>query len=1152
MLFKSLKSAITVSIVLLISACGGGGSSAPAGVTPTSISIPTPSQPVFSSVVGVDATVNLAGLDPAYAYHVYVSSIDSSDLSENTSMATVSANRVSDTDTWAFPLAALGITSPLVQDQVLFVRLQAGDSQGNYSDLSSPLQVTLLSAPELTSVGAVAKQVTLGWVAEAGKSYNVYYKSNGFGDANLGTANKILTGPFTTGSASFSVEGDGSLPYNCNTSSICYIGITKVEGNSESTVAFAGTNGIRLANNTTPTLSIDKAHGDSVTLRVSGNVGMNNYRVYSSTDANPTTANASLIYDSANDANSTGYVESPLITQFYDVNGQPISYNYLYEGYAVNSYTNSAGVATEFFTTSLPSMVQTYVPSISDFTLQSDSSAYGYIPATNSLQMVGGSLYWYRSSNYGDIYQYPLDELSAPTATSGGGSQRTAFLVEPSNPSIHYTAGSNGVRKYDTVTSSNNFLDVGQSIRDMVQTSTDLYLLTISSIIKVAKANVATGGSFTELATGLSGALDLDIDEATNTLYAATAGGVVSLPIAGGTPTLESPSAARFVALNAAGTKLYAMAQTINASIREIDLVNSVETTVQQHVTNDTGLYSTGMLEVIGDWLYFSARNGTYRRSLVDGSIDRLATASAVNIVPGVANSPPYILMGNAVFQYPEDFYTAIPAVPTAPGTITTASGDNKVVVSTPVSAYFDFYTINGQVVDALYAANTEVLNLTNGQAANIDVIAYNIAGGSAVTSVTDIPNVSAPNVSLASGSASGQLDLSISWNNPLARDLTLKLYRSTAPVVDTTAAAFATFSYISTDPEGSLGNVTVAYSDSAGLTDGSLYYYAATLNDVMTLSADSVVAGTVPFTPYPLLSAVGPTTGVTNFNNKLYWADGYVNGGVKVWDGVLAKPLEDNSLTRMGFEATDLVADTSANALFVTTRNSTAIDKITVDATAGWIETVHVDTGVSLERLIGDASHLYASGSGQVIAVTRADGTMTTLYASMNSIVWIAEAGAYVYWTENMSSSGSIKRVLKTGGAEETIVSEALPVNTVIGDLAVDAIGSYVFYSVPNTQVSGMYVIKKYDTLLNNTSVLTDTASAAGFSLDSNGDVLSYFKRTPLTGVEYREIVKVSATDGTVTPVHTGLKLTDPVRDIYQEGVNLYLKGSPALYQLQ
>ncbi|MDH5545087.1 MAG: hypothetical protein OEZ43_05805 [Gammaproteobacteria bacterium] len=1139
------KNLLISSFVLVISSCNGPlgdlvnnpGGDATTGTEETivdgsSIPIPT-SLPTVLSVLGEELTLSLDGMDAQFSYGISFST--NSDLAtfrdgivayklveQNSAQGTITVN--------------MSILSPTLDangDATLYMRVQAGDAQGFMSEYSEPVAIKVLGAPtEFASISATGRMTTIEWPVTTGQGYNVYYHTSTIYPHTISSATKVEGGPFTSGSHTFN-------PTLC-TANLCYFAISKVEGSSESQ-SLSFTSGLRLSDSA-GSFSFNKTEGDSVTLRRGNLAGHNQFRYYVSNSANPTPDTATLIHDSASDGGQIDFVHT--ISSYYDGAGNPLVYYYLLETYSAYDYTDASGTTKKFYSATNNYDIRPYTPSLSDFALKYGTSTY---VAHLEPQKVGNSIFWLNKSA-GTVYEYPLDGSAVVAYPVGGGTGVVAYAVDSLDKATQYSGAGYNVYKYSHdattgSTTSTGTLTLGTtsaySIFDMAQSDSDLFVLTRGTIIKVAKANVFSGGGFTELVTGLVGATDLELDATNGILYAADTNGIISVSVAGGSTTVESAVPATQIALNANGTKLYAWQKGMDQPIREILLSTGTETDIKLHVSVENTTSKKGVLEVIGDWLYFVSEAGTYRMSLLDSSVEQIAGERGRGIVwDATANE--FYLVGTAygkIFQLPEAYFKAPPIAPASVGVVSTLAKDTQVqlTIDKPVGEIIEFYMVNGQAVYAGAGASltTSVSGLTNSQLASINVAAYNLTGGTLPISVQDTPVVAAPGVGVNGGNVSSALDLNIAWINPMSRDITLRIYRSTTPTVDTAGVPIATFPFTvaGSDPEAVNYSASTAYTDSTGLTDGVLYYYAATLDDgTGIVSADSAIKGTVPFAPYTQFTTTGARKGntVARLGTSLYWADGT---GLKGFDGAIITTVQDTSLAAMGTGTLEVVADDVDNALYVVKSGSSSIHKIAVDMTVDWIETTFATPGVLLDKITKDGTSLYAAGSGRVFEVSLLDGTVTTLYTSASTISCIMQGGAYVYWTEG----ASLKRVLKTGGTAETLLTETQN----IGDLEVDGAGSNLFYSIP---VNGSHTIKKYTISSSTTTIVTEQSNAPGFALNSAGDVYALLNRAPSTGVDYKEFVKFAAADGAETSVKLGWHSGSyDLQDMFLDGTNLY-----------
>lgn len=1124
-----------VFFALSLSSClDSGGDDGGGDGTAAAVTLPTLTQlPVISSVVGSTATVNLSGLNNQYYYNVYVSTADFTDTASAVQMATVDSS--SSTATWYFPLAGLGIAEPLNQDHTLYVRLVTHDYSNNSSDLSEAVQVKLLAAPtDLTTVSADSGVVSVEWPVVAGTTYNIYYGTSQVAEYSLGTSTKVPGGPFTSGAETFTPSVCGQ----------CYVAVTVVDGVSES-LPVSLTNSLQLST-AQPVITLADQVGDSVTVDLTTSSGLAGIRYYVSTTLNPTPATATPIYDyDTTSGSATSYVHN--ISTFYDaVSGEPLTYYYFAQAYSTTSHTDSTGVTHDFVSTSSISAVHPYAVATDNFRLlAANGSAIG---GRGDVQKVGSNLYWGSTDN--TVATYPLGAV-APVITTT--SNATAYLVDQADPTVHYTSSYTSV--YEYVSGSNTAtLSLSETVVDMVQTSTYLYVLTSARILAVPKANLTIGG-VVELATGLTTTTDIDLNTTTNTLYAAANGGVISLPtapIAGATLVTESTNPANYIAVDATGSNLYALALGLNQTIRQVVLPAGAETPVKYGVSNN--LYSGGILEVYGDWVYFSAATGTYRVSLLDSTVEKISSVQAKDIFVDELALESYVIADNLIYRFPEGYYYLPESAPTETGVVTTTAADTSVSldIEKPLGQQIDFYMINGVAVDAGTAStlSTAITGLTNGLLLDVSIAAHNLMGSSPITTVQETPVLGRPYVSLRGGLVTGEMYLTLGWNNPIDRasGLTLNVYRSTTATVDTTGITppVATLTYLAGDPKAATGNMTANYTDS-GLTNGSLYYYSAVLNDAAADSMASQVWGTIPFAPYALVTTQDPArpgNSMATFNGNLYWAnDTLGTSDISVWDNVTLATLTDSFANPVGVDAVELVADAFSSALYVTKvgSGSTAISKIAIDIGTGFgTESVFADAGFGLDRLITDGNSLYAAGSGSVIAVDLGFGTISTLYSSSASIGKLVVSGNYVYWAEGVTIKRTVRAV---GNPVETVVTE---LNN-IADIEVDANTGNIFYSV---QDNAYFVISQYNPTTLATTVVTSSAKLGGFALDANGDVYTLLRRLPASA-DYSEFARVTSADGTETILTSGGPTG--VTDIYVDGANVYSTSKyNGMYQLQ
>ncbi len=1125
---------LSIFLALSLTACfhagdeGGNGDNS-SRVESKAIAFPT-ALPAFSPIVGRSVLIDMSATDTRYRYSFYASTDDFTDKADAKQIFQLDGQRSLGQPS-EIPLETLGLTE-LDRDYTLYVRIEAFNTFDNtFSELSEPIMVKLLASPaDLSELSAAGDDVTIEWPVEAGKSYNVYYSLNPVSGRSLGSSTKLAGGPFTSGKETFSVD--------CSTTCNYYFGVTAVEGNSESN-PIALYSPMRVSN-AKPSLFLGEKTGESVTVSRYNSGGMPDFRIYYATETNATPETATLLYDSDGKNDGTYQVEHTINTSI----SEQLTYYYFIQSYSELGYANSSGVVKTFSSVSPLSEVVTYLPTIADFRLKNGNSLVG---GSSGLQKLGDSLFWNLN---GSAIEYSLGD-SDYVYTPIIGSQVSLLIDNAGSSPVFYSANLTEVGK--TISESNRErLTVsiyGDEIVDMVQTSTDLYVLTKKRVLKVAKANVRTGGTYNELATGLSDATDIEINKKSGTLYVADNNGVISLPFNGGDQTILSADAATFLSLDDTGENLYVLHRDASADIRKIDFTSSNdETVIKRFVGNST---NTGLLKIYGNWLYFSAGSNTYRLSLTDTSVmETVAPVNAISLFPdesaGEGTELYVISSDKVVYHFPEVSFPADLIPPSEVGSVTTAPSDSSIylTITPPTGQTIDFYMVNGAVVPVSLSGDTETLvsNLTNGQLSDIEISAFNLAGQSTAVTVQDTPVIAPPTIKLFPGANTGLINVRLDWTNPVNRELTVNIYRSQTLPVD-----------ISGTPVFSTTSTTIFtnYADN-GLSNGTLYYYRATLDDGSTASSEMV--GTVPYKPYTHVndSANSPASSYAmTIDGNLFWGS---SRGIYFMDGNTPTVYLGADGAALGVNTIGIVRDSFGfGDTYLIKTNASQIYKIENDfSVGGMVESSYVDLGFTLDYLSLDAINLYVAGSGQIKAVSLIDKSTTDLYSTTSPIREVSLAGTYIYWLEG----NAIKRMPKAGGTVETLVTATGDVK----DMEVASNGD-VFYSMQSEASILYFSVYKYDSALKTVSVVTDNAAIPKFAvaddiLDSGKEaVFAFLRRLPVAGVDYIELAKFSVDDGTETVVKSGgpFDTMNTGSDIYVDGSSYYLLGGGRpLYKIQ
>ena len=222
-----------------------------------------------------------------------------------------------------------------------------------------------------------------------------------------------------------------------------------------------------------------------------------------------------------------------------------------------------------------------------------------------------------------------------------------------------------------------------------------------------------------------------------------------------------------------------------------------------------------------------------------------------------------------------------MPALPAAPTGLAALPGDRSVRLSwTPVSGASVYDVLrNGAVVASPSAANVVDSGLVNGTTYSYTVIARNIAGSSAASSVvTATPVAPIPAVPDGLAAAAGNARVTLTWN-AVAGATSYNVYRNGTRVTVTASAT---------------------YTDSAVVNE-TTYAYSVTASNASGTSASSTVVMATPLPPVPAtptgLAAVAGNTTVALTWTAVSGATGYVIRR----DGTVAASVPGTSYTDTG-----------------------------------------------------------------------------------------------------------------------------------------------------------------------------------------------------------------------------------------------------------
>ncbi|TKD00906.1 hypothetical protein E8A74_32695 [Polyangium fumosum] len=95
------------------------------------------------------------------------------------------------------------------------------------------------------------------------------------------------------------------------------------------------------------------------------------------------------------------------------------------------------------------------------------------------------------------------------------------------------------------------------------------------------------------------------------------------------------------------------------------------------------------------------------------------------------------------------------------------------------------------------------------------------------------------------------------------------------------------------------------------------------------------------------------------------------------------------------------------------------------------------------------DDDRVYFDDGGNLLALSKSNGRVSTLVSAQGQIRHIVVDAGYVYWSAHQNSNGHVRRLSKGGGAPETLWSQNLGLLGSISDLEIDAADVFFSYTI-------------------------------------------------------------------------------------------------------
>lgn len=885
------------------------------------------------------------------------------------------------------------------------------------SQPSPRVTVAMHAQPTGVTRTAVGTAVTVEWTAEPNLSYVVVYGRTATGaDLRDAPGGAVKQGPLTVDVATqCPVTDQGST---------CYVGVEAVADSYRTRLEETSAGPSPLLRLPAPPTFAGVMVSSLTTLMVNVS-GEGRTEVVAGTSAELTFATGAPVPPEAGNSRRHLHEGFPYLLS----PGVPQVLHYL---------ARAIAEGPGYVSTSLPTRFQ-FTPPWSTWTgfgTAGDSGA-------SSLQVVGDDVYWARGSSLLWAAVTGNGSAQSRTLVDVERSGESPVVVDPSSPTTTYFVQGNQstralTRQRDATVSAQAALPSTGPVRGLLLLTSSVVVAQDDKLLRIAHADFTSTVSALQRFHTATGPL-LALAAAGDTLYFSTAQGVFSLAAnaavdAAPTVLLASRGATSLAA--GAGT-LYATTLDAagRAALERFDLASPAPPVVlAPHLADARGLHLGGDRvyftsgDTLASWREGEASSTVTTNQLHDRNVHGLVTSA-----PTAAGRVVFVRADGKLRRFPQAYQAAPLPITEAPENVVAEPLDMGVRVrwSKPNTASHFLVSLDAGATVARVVTQglVELHGLPNGVPVEVSVQSANLVGAGPRATIQATPRVAAPRLELDRvGASSGEVRLAVSWPNPVARAVTLRVVSGSAAGFDpATAPAVHQATFSSTAPQGAQGAGSTTFVTLTGLTNDVPIWFRATLESQGNLSAASDELATQPYAPWaPLVASGGPSNPnamVRGLGTNTYW----LAAGLWRHDGASVAQVTRMNGSTVGTGMRELASNPTGDVLYLggpaglvrydtQTRVETPITPTpALPATAG-----------TINGLTSDGSRLYVATSGGLFAMALDGSQMTALHAagSGGSLGSALLSGGALYFQEQVGNVTHLQRVSVLGGATTVLAS--------------------------------------------------------------------------------------------------------------------------------